>query len=216
MKQNNPILIIGICGGSGSGKTTLQRRLFDFFSAYKPTIFSLDNYYKPIQKQFIDENGEVNFDLPTALDTERLYSDFEQLYNGNSIEVVEYHFNNAKRENVLLTLNPSNVIILEGLFVFYYQQLFKFINYSIFVDVDQGIQLDRRLYRDQELRGYSRESILYQWNNHVLPCYAKYLEPYKEKSNFIFVNNQFADDEFVRLMDAIKQTENYKRLVEIH
>ena len=61
-------MIIGICGGSGSGKTTLLNRLKEEFKHSNPSVISLDNYYLPIEKQEKDDNGKVNFDLPTALD----------------------------------------------------------------------------------------------------------------------------------------------------
>ena len=72
-------MIIGICGGSGSGKTTLLKRLYTKHKDLRPSVFSMDNYYRPIEQQFVDENGEVNFDLPTALDEEKLVSDLQKL-----------------------------------------------------------------------------------------------------------------------------------------
>ena len=86
-------MIIGICGGSGSGKTTLLKRMSNELKHIQPCIFSMDNYYLPINKQVKDINGEYNFDLPTALDREKLYQDLFQLSTGNPIEVKEYHFN---------------------------------------------------------------------------------------------------------------------------
>ena len=150
-------MIIGICGGSGSGKTTLLKRLATRFGEWKPTVFSMDNYYLPIEDQYRDENGEVNFDLPTALDKVQLVQDLRRLKNGESIEVKEYHFNAPPGKNVLITLDPSEIIIVEGLFLFEYREVREMLDFSIFMDVDPQVQLDRRLYRDQETRGYSRE-----------------------------------------------------------
>jgi uridine kinase len=196
-------MIIGICGGSGSGKTTLLKRLATRFADMRPTVFSMDNYYLPIEMQQRDENGEVNFDLPSALDQERLFSDLRKLRNGETIEVKEYHFNAPPGKSVLITLESSPMIIVEGLFLFHYKEVRELIDFSIFMDVDPEIQLDRRLYRDQESRGYSREAILYQWNNHVLPCFEKYLKPYVEMADFRFSNDHQADKEFERLMESL-------------
>lgn len=196
-------MIIGICGGSGSGKTTLLKRLAKQFGDQAPTVFSMDNYYNPIDEQTIDANGEINFDLPTALDKARLVEDLRELKLGNPIEVKEYHFNAPPNKNVLITLAPSELIIVEGLFLFQYEEVRELVDYSIFMDVDLAVQLDRRLYRDQESRGYSREAILYQWDNHVLPCYNSYLAPYKEVANFIFRNEHQADQEFERLLSDL-------------
>lgn len=196
-------MIIGICGGSGSGKTTLLKRLASHFAEVSPTVFSMDNYYLPIEQQLVDKNGEVNFDLPSALDKNTLIADLTALKSGDSIEVKEYHFNAPPGKNVLITLEFSPVIIVEGLFLFHYQEVRDLIDFSIFMDVDPEIQLDRRLYRDQETRGYSREAILYQWENHVLPCFDQFLMPYKEAADFHFRNDHLADQEFKRLLQDL-------------
>lgn len=197
-------MIIGICGGSGSGKTTLLKRLARGYEHLNPTVFSMDNYYLPKQDQLIDVNGEVNFDLPTALDRPKLIDDLNQLASGNPIEVKEYHFNAPPHKNVLITLEPSELIIVEGLFLFHYDEIIPMLDYSVFIDVDEAIQLDRRLYRDQETRGYSREAILYQWNNHVQPCYEQFLAPYKKIADFSFKNEEDFDGEYTRLHGEIQ------------
>jgi uridine kinase len=196
-------MIIGICGGSGSGKTTLLREIANEYVELKPTVFSLDNYYKPITEQIIDENDQHNFDLPSALNRELAFGDLRNLKNGKPIEVKEYFFNAPPNKHVLITLQPSRLIIVEGLFVFHYKELLDLMDYSIFMEVNLDTQLDRRLYRDEETRGYSREAILYQWNNHVVPCYDKYLAPYKKNADFSFENDSNFDSEFIRLKNEI-------------
>jgi uridine kinase len=196
-------MIIGICGGSGSGKTTLLMRLKSYYKGLNPSIFSMDNYYYPIEKQEKDENGVHNFDLPTALDVIKLTDDLQKLKNGEQIVLREYHFNTPPNKHVLLTINPSDLIIVEGLFLFHFFGVKELIDYSIFVDVDPKIQLDRRLYRDQETRGYSRESVLYQWENHVTPCYENYLLPYEKEADFRFRNDSRSDQDFERLTKEV-------------
>ena len=80
----------------------------------------------------------------------------------------------------------------------------QLLDYTIFVDVEQETQLDRRIYRDQETRGYSRSAIIYQWENHALPCYENYIYPYKNKADFIFRNDHRADEDFQELMKSIQ------------
>ncbi|MBM3184657.1 MAG: AAA family ATPase [Bacteroidetes bacterium] len=200
----NPF-VIGICGGSGSGKTTLLKRLSESFSNLSTAVFSMDNYYFPIEKQAKDKNGIVNFDLPKALNEAKLTSDLLQLIKGEPIEVKEYFFNSPPDKNVLITIEPADLLIVEGLFLFHYKEVSKAIDYSVFVDVDHGIQLDRRLYRDQETRGYKRADILYQWDNHVLPCYEQFIEPYRNRANFIFRNDHNADTDFDSLRNQLIQ-----------
>jgi uridine kinase len=200
--SKNPF-VIGICGGSGSGKTTLLKRLAESFKELSTAVFSMDNYYFPIEKQARDSNGVVNFDLPTALNEKKLSADLMQLIRGESIEVKEYFFNSPPDKNVLITIEPAEIIIVEGLFLFHYQEVHNVIDYGIFVDVDHKIQLDRRIYRDQETRGYKHSDIIYQWDNHVLPCYENFIEPYRNKANFIFRNDQNADADFNNLRNEL-------------
>ena len=198
-------MIIGICGGSGSGKTTLLKRLCSYFSQSSPSVFSMDNYYFPIQNQVKDENGVYNFDLPSALDEARLVKDLTKLKEKNEVIVSEYNFNNPQKKNRLVKIKPSDLIIVEGLFLFHYEGVSNQLDYSIFINIDTQTQLERRLNRDQESRGYTRESILYQWENHVVPCYAKYLLPYKKRADFQYRNDTNADNDFNFL---IKEIEN--------
>jgi len=198
-------MVIGICGGSGSGKTTLLRRLSSYFADYKPSVFSMDNYYKPINQQFVDINSQVNFDLPSALNEDQLIEDLISLLDGNPIEVKEYHFNAPPDKHVLITINPSEIIIVEGLFSLHYPAVRERIDFSVFIDVELDVQLDRRLYRDQETRGYSHEAIMYQWKNHVVPCYENYLRPYQARVNFQFRNDTNADHDFELLVKQIEQ-----------
>lgn len=196
-------MTIGICGGSGSGKTTLLKRLSAHYKHLNPSIFSMDNYYHSIENQQRDDRGYYNFDLPDALDEERLTEDLQKLIQGELIQVREYHFNTPPERHVLIDIHPSPLIIVEGLFLFHYKGLRKLLDYSIFIEVDHEVQLDRRLYRDQESRGYTREAILYQWENHVLPCYQTYLLPYRNQSNFVFRNDARAEEDFIRLTNEL-------------
>lgn len=196
--------VIGICGGSGAGKTTLLKRISESLEGCSSSVFSMDNYYLPIEKQSKDANGVVNFDLPTALDHEKLAADLQALIAGNPIEVKEYFFNVQGNKSVLLTIQPSDIIIVEGLFTLHYPNVFQQLDFSIYVDVDHAIQLDRRIYRDQETRGYKRSEIIYQWDNHVLPCYQQYIEPYKESAHFIYRNDHRSEEDFLLLTQELR------------
>jgi uridine kinase len=196
-------MIIGICGGSGSGKTTLLDKLSEYYAYLHPSVFSMDNYYKPINEQSVDDNGKVNFDLPSALDQRQLTDDLYRLLNGEEIFVKEYHFNAPPDLDTTVIIKPSKLIIVEGLFLFHYEEVRAILDYSIFISVSAEEQLERRIKRDQETRGYSKEDILYQWEHHVMPCYHNYLLPYEGLADFRFRNDVNADEDFVKLTHEI-------------
>ena len=197
--------VIGICGGSGSGKTTLLKKLSNFYGQEEVSILTMDNYYFPIEEQQKDENGIVNFDLPTALNEKKLSEDLQELVNGNTIEVKEYFFNSPPDKNVLLSVISKEIIIVEGLFIFHYPKVRALIDFSVFVEVDASVQLDRRIYRDQDSRGYSQQEIIYQWNEHVTPCYNNYILPYKPKADILYRNDFNSEEDFLSLTNKLLQ-----------
>ena len=202
--MNKTKFVVGITGGSGVGKTTLIRQLYNEFPN-RVTTFSLDNYYKPKEKQVKDNNGVINFDLPTALDAIAMEKDIRQLALGTEIQQKIYGFNNPSHEENFQTLEPKEVLLVEGLFVMHYPFLRPLINYTVYLKVDEELQLERRLKRDVEERNYSKQDVMYQWENHVIPSYANYVRPYREEANLIITNNANFDDNIHTLMEVIHQ-----------
>tara|TARA_B110000459_G_C16598987_1_gene490066 strand:- start:1204 stop:1815 length:612 start_codon:yes stop_codon:yes gene_type:complete len=196
--------IIGICGGSGSGKTTLLKKIKSALGHENVSVFTMDNYYLPKEKQVRDKNNSVNFDLPTALNEKQLCLDLQQLISGEEIKVKEYFFNAPVNENKTVSIAPNKVIIVEGLFLFYFEAVRASLDFSIYVDVDPKHQLSRRMVRDQKTRGYSREGILYQWKEHVVPCYKKYILPFRPTADFVFRNDDHAEDDLKRLKKELE------------
>ena len=186
-------LIVGITGGSGVGKTTLINKLYKEFEG-KITTLSLDNYYKPKSEQDVDDNGVTNFDLPTALDTEQLECDLDLLLKNKVVKQKIYTFNNPDKKDNFLSIEPNEILIVEGLFVMHYPFVKSKLDYSVYLSVEREKQLERRLKRDMTERNYTKESILYQWHNHVIPSYDNYVSPYKPESDLVITNNIDFDD----------------------
>jgi uridine kinase len=193
LKKQGPVFV-GITGGSASGKTTFIKKLSEIFNENQICVISQDHYYKPLSEQIQDENGEVNFDLPEAIDFDRLLKDIKQLQKGQQVELVEYTFNNPKKFPKKLTWMPRPIIIIEGLFIFYHPKVAKVFDLKLFIEANQEVMLKRRLSRDFAERAMTKEQILYQWNNHVKPSYDKYLLPYREDVDMIIMNNTHFDN----------------------
>jgi len=168
--KKNPY-IIGISGGSASGKTSFLKELRSAFPIDMLCIVSQDNYYKPKEQQQKDENGEINFDLPESINRLGFYNDLLSLIKGNEVSIKEYTFNNAGKKSSEIILKPATVIIMEGLFIFYYDEIRALLDLKVYIDARDEVKLQRRLKRDHDERGYGQESVLYQWNNHVMPSY---------------------------------------------
>lgn len=194
--------IVGITGGSGVGKTTLIDGLKKEFDG-NVTTFSLDNYYRPKSEQAKDENGVINFDLPTALDTDKMKADFFKLKSGEAVKQSVYQFNNPTNQNAVTLIEPRQLLIVEGLFVMHYDFIKSNLDYSVYLSVEPKLQLERRLVRDVQERNYSEDEVLYQWNNHVMPSYANFVRPYKKDADLIITNNEDFDENIHILTSVI-------------
>lgn len=180
--------LVGVAGGSGSGKTSLVRALRESLPDGLVCLVSQDDYYHPKEQQHVDARGRINFDLPTAVDLDALAMDLSSLVAGEAICKKEYTFNQEGREPNLIELRPAPVILVEGLFVLHHQPIRELFDLKVYIDASEGAQLERRLKRDADERGYGPEDVLYQWEHHVLPAYRNYLLPYRHLCDLHVVN----------------------------
>ncbi|RMG27805.1 MAG: uridine kinase [Bacteroidetes bacterium] len=182
--------IVGICGGSASGKTFLLKQLLSQLPQERVNLISQDNYYKQYEQQKKDEEGLVNFDHPESVDLDAFVRDVKTLIGGKPVSIQEYTFNNPASTARTLHYHPTDLLVLEGLFIFYHPELYKLIDLKIFVDADEHIRLTRRLRRDHSERGYSFDSILRDYSRFVAPMYEQYVAPAKKVCDLIIPNNK--------------------------
>jgi uridine kinase len=186
--MNRPY-IVGITGGSASGKTVFLRSLINAFSPEEISLVSQDNYYKPRHEQPVDENGIYNFDTPQSIDFELYASHIKDLRSGRQVIKQEYTFNNPQAIPKMLTFQPAPVIVVEGIFVFYFPEIAHLLDLKVFIDAAEHIKLKRRIVRDKDERGYDLEDVLYRYEKHVMPTYEKYIAPFKSDADIIIPNN---------------------------
>lgn len=182
--------ITGITGGSGSGKTFFIKKISEKFSTQQLCVISQDHYYKPRETQPVDENGITNFDLPQCIDRESLYSDVLKLKSGENVIKKEYTFNNPNTKAKALRFDSTPLIIVEGLFVQYFQEINELLDLKIFLVSDPKIKLERRITRDGEERGYDKKDVIYRFENHVLPIYKSLIEPLMFECDIVIPNNK--------------------------
>ena len=182
--MENNILVIGIAGGTGSGKTTLMNNLITQFAG-NVTVLSHDNYYKRHDELAYEERCLLNYDEPTALETDLMAKHLDQLRHGQAIDCPVYDFTQHNRSNETIRIEPQKVIIVEGILIFENKELRDLMDIRIFVDTDADVRLCRRIKRDVNKRGRSLESVLTQYQETVKPMHEKYVEPSKKYASII-------------------------------
>ena len=178
------ILVIGIAGGSGSGKTTLMNNIVSRFSE-DITVLSHDSYYRRHDDMTYEERCQLNYDEPAALETELMVKHLDSLRQGEAIDCPVYDFTVHNRSDEVTRIEPSRVIIVEGILIFENEALRDLMDIRIFVDTDADIRLCRRVKRDVNKRGRSLESVLTQYQQTVKPMYEKYVEPSKKYAHIL-------------------------------
>ena len=178
------ILVIGIAGGSGSGKTTLMNNIVSRFSE-DITVLSHDSYYRRHDDMTYEERCQLNYDEPAALETELMVKHLDLLRQGQAIDCPVYDFTVHNRSDEVTRIEPSRVIIVEGILIFENEALRDLMDIRIFVDTDADIRLCRRVKRDVNKRGRSLESVLTQYQQTVKPMYEKYVEPSKKYAHIL-------------------------------
>lgn len=195
---------IGITGGSGSGKTFFLQGLAARFSPDEMCLISQDNYYKSRDQQPIDENGIKNFDLPGSIDREAFCADLLKLKGGQDVRKKEYTFNNPLAEPKMLSFKATPILVVEGLFVQYFEEIAQELDLKIFLEAKDHVKLGRRIKRDQVERGYDLDDVLYRYQYHVMPVYESLIEPLKYNSDIVIPNNRHFDKALNVLVGYLK------------
>ena len=178
-------VIIGLAGGSGSGKSTILGRLLDELGPERVSVLEHDAYYKDLGDLPFEDRLRVNYDHPDSLETPLLVTHIEALLAGNAVEKPVYDFANHTRSSETQRIEPTPIIIVEGILVLAEAELTKRMDIRLFVDTDDDIRLIRRIRRDMVERGRTLESILDQYESTVRPMHIEFVEPSTRQADVI-------------------------------
>ncbi len=184
------ILVIGIAGGTGSGKTTLTNRLKERFGK-DISVIRHDDYYRSQDDISFEERVKANYDHPDSFETDLLIEHLKQLKNGHSIECPVYSFSEHTRTKDTRKIDPTKVIIVEGILIFQNPELLNMLDIRIFVDTDPDVRILRRILRDVKERGRSLDSVVTQYLATVKPMHEQFVEPSKRNADIIVLEGGY-------------------------
>ena len=167
---------------------------------------SQDDYYKDQSHLSFEERVKTNYDHPFAFDNDLLVEQLKQLKEGKSISKPTYDYTQHTRSDVVETITPRDVYILEGLFVLYDEKIRDLCDILVFVDTDADIRFIRRLKRDIEERGRSIDSVCNQYLETVRPMHEQFVEPSKKYAHIIIPeggNNTVAIDLLITKISSV-------------
>lgn len=195
-------IIIGIAGGTGSGKSTLVRKLTEEFGDKVVTLCH-DYYYKANNSMELEDRAKLNYDHPNAFDTDMLVSHLRALKEGKSVDRPVYSFVSHNRMDETVHVEPSRVIIVEGILIFENRELSDLFDIKVFVDTDADVRIIRRLLRDVKERGRSLDSVIDQYLTTVKIMHEEFVEPSKRYADIIIPEGGYNKVALGMLIDKI-------------
>ena len=182
------MLIIGIAGGSGSGKTTvvneISRRMRKT-AGENVTVIPQDSYYKDQGHLSMEERQALNFDHPDSIDWPLLVQQLKELKAGKAIDQPTYSYITCTRQPETVHVEPSDIIIVEGILIFTCKELMQELDIKVFVDADDDDRLMRVITRDIVERGKNVEWVIDRYTKTVKPMYLQFIAPSKRYADII-------------------------------
>ena len=180
------MLIIGIAGGSGSGKTTVVREIARRMSPHEHvTVIPQDSYYKDQGHLSMEERQALNFDHPDSIDWDLLVQQLRELKAGKAIDQPTYSYITCTRQEETVHVEPSDIIIVEGILIFTCKELMDELDIKVFVDADDDDRLMRVITRDIVERGKNVEWVIDRYTKTVKPMYLQFIAPSKRYADII-------------------------------
>jgi len=200
-----PSFAIGIAGGTGAGKTTVAREVTENVGE-AVTRVPLDNYYEDLSHLDFEERADANYDHPDAFEWPLLRDHLDSLLSGQAVEMPQYDFAEHLRREERVTVEPTDVLVLEGILALYDDDVNDMLDLHIYVETDADVRILRRIKRDVLERGRELEGVIDQYLSTVKPMHEQFVEPTKKSADIIIPEG--ANSVAVNLLEEKVQAES--------
>ncbi|MDL5361236.1 uridine kinase [Halalkalicoccus sp. NIPERK01] len=210
-----PSFVLGIAGGTGAGKTTVAREVTDALDGSpggraadfrtdagegigrgsadrrgspgdgSVTHIPLDNYYADRSDLPFSERRTINYDHPSAFDWDLLRTHLDRLLSGRPIGMPQYDFEAHTRTDERVRVEPTDVIVIEGILALYDEAITEMLDLRIYVETDADVRILRRIRRDVLERGRSLDGVIEQYLSTVKPMHEQFVEPTKKEADLV-------------------------------
>ena len=181
--QNRQPHIIAIAGGSCSGKTTLAQQIQTHLGQDNCCLIQQDNYYKGLAHI-------TNFDVPEAIDFALLAEQLSLLKSAQPIAMPTYDFVTHRRKPDTVMLQPTSLILVDGILILHAEELRASFDYKVFVACSEVLRRQRRLQRDVCERGREHKATLKQFDEQTVPMHERYVEPSRQYADLVHTGEQ--------------------------
>ncbi|XP_046404340.1 uridine-cytidine kinase isoform X2 [Ischnura elegans] len=187
--------LIGVAGGTASGKSTVCKRIMEKLGQVdmdqtkrQVVCISQDSFYKSLtpEEKLKADKGQYNFDHPSAFDDELILFTLKEILAGRKCKLPVYDYRtNTRVEGQEVTIYPADVVLIEGILVFYFPEIRNLFHMKLFVDMDSDTRLVRRVLRDIQERGRDLDQVLTQYTTFVKLAFEEFCLPTKKFADVI-------------------------------
>jgi uridine kinase len=183
--------VLTFVGGSGAGMKQVCENLKHLLikGNYVPNrkihITSMSNFYLSDENtrkvQYTHRFGSANFDRPELVNFEKLCEFISDLKSGVIAQEPVYD----KKKHLVVDFKPivpPEILLLEGIFLFHWEQIHELSDFKYFIDVEDDIRLSRRIQSDLKY-GLSVNEILDYYFDSVKPGYKNWVSRYKDDAD---------------------------------
>jgi len=202
------VRVVCLAGPSSSGKSTVAHRLATQLqvAGLRPSMLSLDNYYRDRTDMPKDSAGLRDFEAPEALDLPLLSQHLEQFFLSEKVRVPQFDFVHGVRIDeqkwTEIEGGPNRVLLVEGLHALNPRiwttvasspgiyRIFVSALTQLVIDEHNRIQtskvrLLRRIVRDRRYRGTPAGETLLRWRS-VRRGEELHVFPFQEETDALF------------------------------
>ncbi|XP_023162234.1 uridine-cytidine kinase isoform X2 [Drosophila hydei] len=187
--------LIGVAGGTASGKSTVCKKIMEQLgqaemdhTQRQVVSISQDSFYRELTpaEKLKAQKSKFNFDHPDAFNEELMYETLQSILKGHKVKIPSYDYrtNSLDFENMLV-IYPADVVLFEGILVFYFPKIRDLFHMKLFVDTDSDTRLARRVPRDINERGRDLDAVLTQYMTFVKPAFEEFCSPTKKFADVI-------------------------------
>ncbi|MCK6258993.1 hypothetical protein LCY76_20690 [Fictibacillus sp. KIGAM418] len=174
-------LIVGITGIDTSGKTQLTYELHKHLQTLNESvqIVHVDDFHNPKSKRYVPDlpeadqyyNLSINFDELVTKVLNPIKDQGQLQITLNHLDILSDSMSLQKEYSIF----PNSIVLLEGVFLFR-PETYPFIDFSIFLNIDEDTALQRAAIRDVPTQG---EEVLNKYHTKYFPAQRTYLQIYR-------------------------------------
>jgi len=161
-------------------------------------------YYEDLSHLALEERRGVNYDHPAAFEWELLREQLETLLSGRPIEMPQYDFEVHNRTDERVTVEPSEIIVLEGILALHDEEIRDLLDLRVYMLTDADVRILRRIERDVIERGRDLEGVIDQSLETAKPMHERFVALTKKRADVIIPEgaNRMAIDLLIEKVQA--------------